>query len=193
MRTLIFLGAGASAADGAPTQEAVFREYLRSLKEREYPSWGGTQWAPEKALPSFLRDIFGIDVSRSELDSIKFPTFEEALGILELARLKRESFGQMSYQLGNRPTNWPTLEQMIFILIEVLAHAIAEKSSNSCGRVHSKLCANLAAQGLLESVTFVTTNYDTILEIGLAAAIATDLDYGFSIDPFGSPVKVFSE
>ena len=36
--------------------------------------------------------MFDIDVDNDDLDNIVFPTYEEALGVLDLADLKNESF-----------------------------------------------------------------------------------------------------
>jgi hypothetical protein len=69
---------------------------------------------------------------------VNFPTFEEALGVLELARTHDDSFGNMSYQLGHRPTSYPTIEQMRFILIEILAATVDAAQGRSKG-VHD-LC-----------------------------------------------------
>ena len=43
--------------------------------------------------------MFDIDVDNGNLDSAVFPTFEEALGILDLADLKNEAFKDFSYQM----------------------------------------------------------------------------------------------
>ena len=179
METLIFL-AGASAADGAPLQGAVFREYLRSVQENEFIRLAATQWSASRALPRFLDDFFGIRSRDADLDSIQFPTFEEAIGILEIARRHSESFGHVSYRVGKYPTNSPTLEQMRFILVEVLAAAIRGDGTRTRG-VHAQLCRNLQAQGKLSHVVFVTFNYDTLLEQALASET---IDYGFDTNPF---------
>jgi hypothetical protein len=107
---LIFLGAGASAADGAPIQGAVFREYARGLQhcDNDDIRLPGTAWSPETAFPSFMRDFFGIDTLRDDIDAVDFPTFEEALGVLELARARGESFGGFDHRFGQSATNLKT-------------------------------------------------------------------------------------
>ena len=92
MTTTIFLGARASAAEGAPMQGAVFERYLPSLMDPDAVRLAQTQWYPKRALPTFFRDMFAIDIHRTDPSTIEFPTFEEALGVLELAIARGERF-----------------------------------------------------------------------------------------------------
>jgi NAD-dependent SIR2 family protein deacetylase len=72
---------------------------------------------------------------------------------------------------------------MRFILIRVLAQAIAATNATSPG-MHSQLCRNLESLGLLGDITFVTTNYDTFLDDALIQLPNISIDYGLSTDPF---------
>jgi NAD-dependent SIR2 family protein deacetylase len=185
MSALVFLGAGASAADAAPIQSTLFREYFRHLRNRREIHLGQTSWSPETALPIFMDEFFGIDTRKDDIDSIQFPTFEEALAVLELAIQRREGFGQMSYGMGNTPRDYPTMQQMRFILIQVLTTVIPSQAE---AKVHAELCRNLDAQGLLNSVAFATTNYDPFIDHAiLSVQTASKLDYGFHLEtPFSS-------
>ena len=87
-QTVIFLGAGASATDSAPIQSELFREYFqlrRSINE------GVRRHDAGHDLAEFFRTFFGIAVETTPLDEVEFPTFEEVLGILELAESEDES------------------------------------------------------------------------------------------------------
>src|SRR5688572_25186507 len=85
----IFLGAGASAAEGAPIQSNLFRDYFQLLKRRG----GHYSSEHERELATFFQLMFDIDVDDdASLKVAKFPTYEEALGVLDLADLKNESF-----------------------------------------------------------------------------------------------------
>jgi NAD-dependent SIR2 family protein deacetylase len=188
MSTMIFLGAGASAADGAPMQGAVFRDYARRVRNGEFVEMGTTPWYHIAAIPGFLKMFFGVDLHRDDPDSAAFPTFEEALGILDLARARKEGFGIRSYRVGTRPTNQPTVDQMRFILIEMLTLVIGSANTGVLPRVHLSLCEKLSSLKLLEAVTFVTTNYDTFLDTALTQVLGgASPEYGFTIEPFASP------
>src|SRR5258705_8016163 len=95
MKTAIFLGAGASAAEGAPIQRDLFKVYFRSKNIQKFPKIFSE-------LSKFFMAIFGIDL-RKPIESIDFPTFEEALGILDLAETRRESFRGFDFG-GAAPT-----------------------------------------------------------------------------------------
>src|SRR5262252_6915849 len=92
MRTCIFLGAGASAAEGAPIQNDLFRQYFKSLKPARRGRPQGTEQEMQKELAGFFDEMFGINVRNNRLELATFPTFEEALGLLDLAELRREAF-----------------------------------------------------------------------------------------------------
>ena len=87
--TIIFLGAGASAAEGAPIQSTLFREYFKYYRSMPahavHHAWDGE-------LVTFFHAFFGIDVDHDNLDKAEFPTFEEILGMLELADAQHDSF-----------------------------------------------------------------------------------------------------
>ena len=88
--TVVFLGAGASRADGAPLQGELFRDYFLYYNDqppgRIYHEW-------DRELATFFDDFFGIDVDDPRhVESASFPTFEEVLGIIEIADTQNESF-----------------------------------------------------------------------------------------------------
>jgi hypothetical protein len=83
-KTSILLGTGASSAEGAPIQSNLFKDYFKLIKTRH------KQHSPEheRELATFFALMFDIDVDNGNLNNIVFPTFEEALGILDLADIK---------------------------------------------------------------------------------------------------------
>lgn len=88
---IIFLGAGASAADGAPVQNKLFKEYFENGPQGDKIS---------QNLSDFFKKFFGIDTS-IKVAKIEFPTFEEILGILEMSISRSESFkGYPPYSCG---------------------------------------------------------------------------------------------
>src|ERR1044071_10114115 len=82
-KTAVFLGAGASAAEGAPMQSELFEVYFSTGNIQKYPEMYGE-------LSQFFKTVFSIDLSKS-VKNINFPTFEEALGVLDLLEMRRES------------------------------------------------------------------------------------------------------
>jgi hypothetical protein len=83
----IFLGAGASAAEGAPVQNKLFKSYFKlkikdSEKERR---------RIKEELEQFFLAIFNIDFKYGKIGKSAFPTFEEAIGILDLLGTRKES------------------------------------------------------------------------------------------------------
>src|SRR4051794_13080250 len=123
MKTVIFLGAGASAADGAPIQSGLFRDYFSSF------SFLNSTDEMDNELRTFFFDMFRIDVDGKDLPSVKFPTFEEAIGILDLAELRRESL--KGYDLATRISNSNRLRAVKIHLITAMSQIIAEKLSTS--------------------------------------------------------------
>ena len=86
--TAIFLGAGASKAEGAPLQGELFWEYFSS------PAFRNSRSLMDRELTEFFRKMFNIDVKRRDLTNDDFPTFEEVLGLTDLAILRKEAFRQ---------------------------------------------------------------------------------------------------
>ena len=78
---IVFLGAGASKSDGAPIQSELFGDYFSKL----------TGTSRSDPLSTFFNDFFGIDVNSGPPHD-EYPTFEEVLGVLELAISRNESF-----------------------------------------------------------------------------------------------------
>src|SRR5882672_9039255 len=80
MKSVIFTGAGAGKADGAPLQTELFKEFFaRAALPRSRH-----ELAAE--VSAFFERVFFVDPRVSS----SLPTFEEALGVLELAILREE-------------------------------------------------------------------------------------------------------
>ncbi|PAW95045.1 hypothetical protein CKK33_16695 [Mucilaginibacter sp. MD40] len=156
-KVAIFLGAGASAADGAPIQSNIFRDYFNSLKRRK-PSK-----EHEHELVAFFKKMFDIDVLYKNLDNINFPTFEEALGILDLADLKNEAFKELSNI--NLEVNSGRIKFLRLYLLFLMADIINEKLQKP-DTLHRVLVNNLS-KDQLDQTTFLTTNYDILCDNAL--------------------------
>lgn len=165
MKTAIFLGAGASKADGAPLQNELFREYFKQSQPNISKM--------KRELQTFFNQMFGIDFDIDDLDEIVFPTFEEAIGILDLAVIRNETFKKY-----NRDNIADLRKYLVFSMSEV----INDKLKNPNG-VHKKLIDNLKSSKLLQDTVFISTNYDILID----NALNPNIDYG--IDFMNAPEK----
>ena len=80
---LTALGAGASKAEGAPLQGDLFRDYFSS------PTFRSSRSKMDRELTSFFAEMFHIDVKHGDLTETTFPTFEEVLGLTDLAIMRK--------------------------------------------------------------------------------------------------------
>jgi hypothetical protein len=170
IKDVIFLGAGASAADGAPIQNALFRDYFQS---RAYNDETNT------VLSTFFLDFFGINTN-SALPGANFPTVEEVLGILELALNRNESFRNYP-STPHAPKVQNTRESIIILIARIL------KDKLQTGRpIHDSLVSRLIRDSRLSETAFVSLNYDILIDNAL-----TDIHAKFDLD-YGIPFRNFS-
>jgi NAD-dependent SIR2 family protein deacetylase len=179
MTTAIFLGAGASAAEGAPMQSELFHKYFAGAKQ-------GPE-AMKMGLAKFFRLMFSIDVAAPQND-VDFPTFEEALGILDLAELRRESLRDLSLDAAASDNIRTTHHYLVF----AMALVIAEELSGQIPRLHQKVVTNLHAEGHLSDTIFISTNYDILIDNALLNRQVEEIsgsfiDYGVEFTNFDVP------
>lgn len=190
MKNLIFLGAGASRSDGAPIQGELFSEYFKMRKKKKKNTVidgleeDSIEFQVEKKVSSFFSDIFGMKDNKGE-----FPTFEEALGMLDLAISRKEYF--YNYY---RCFNLDSLERGYYesyrlALVFSMAEVIDYNLSTSTGIFHTQLIKNIKERGDLKSTTFVSTNYDILIDNALIKNNC-EIDYGFNEDTNGDRIKL---
>lgn len=173
MTTAIFLGAGASAAEGAPLQSNLFRDYFKSVQNThiDYPIN-----LMEGMLPLFFQDMFGINILDDNLDKISFPTFEEVLGILDLAEIKNESFNVYRIPI-NQNEIYIDIRVVRSRLIKIMGLIIKERLVHS-KNIHRALISKLASANILEETIFLSTNYDILIDNALIdQGGSTKIDY----------------
>lgn len=179
MKIAIFLGAGASAAENCPIQNELFSEYFKDMNKKDFNS------DMNIALYKFFKEIFNIDVKRDNVEDICFPTFEEVLGILDLAEQRREAF--KNFALETLDKNVQSIRFLRQYLILLMAKAI-NKSNKSNNNYHKLLIDNLNQVGLLEEATFISANYDINIDNTIASLYkqknAIMLDYGVKFTNF---------
>jgi hypothetical protein len=143
-------------------------------------------------LSQFFKAVFSIDLSKS-LKNITFPTFEEALGVLDLLEMRRESlrgfdFASEAQQPGKQQkpklkrkakqqkepqANRTQLVRLCLIL--AMSKAISDGLKESKKPPwHQTLVDNLRAKKVLEQTVFVSTNYDLLID----GALGFQIDYG---------------
>jgi hypothetical protein len=114
--TAIFLGAGASKAEGAPLQGEIFRDYFSSKEFKK------SRDAMDLELTSFFSEMFHIDVRGANLSAVTFPTFEEVLGLTDLAMTRKEAF--RNFDIENRSPQSGRLrfiaQYLVFLVPKVL-------------------------------------------------------------------------
>lgn len=181
MKTAIFLGAGASAAEGAPIQSELFGEYF---KNPEVPK-ASPMYAD---LAQFFQSIFNINLDLP-IETIKFPTFEEALGVLDLAENRKESLRGFSLSQPAPGVQMPSAANRIQLLrldlILLMAKAIDDgiKIKKLPKGPHAQLIGKLRDQTLLTDTMFVSTNYDICIDL----ALDNDRDYAVDFATDGEP------
>jgi hypothetical protein len=175
--TAIFLGAGASKAEGAPLQGELFRDYFSSrLFKNSHDSM-------DRELASFFLEMFQIDVDYGDMSRIKFPTFEEVLGLTDLAIMRKEAF--RNFDIENRAANSGRLrfiaQYLVFLVAKVLDFKLQDRAA-----LHRQLVTGLRKSNRLRNVLFVSTNYDILIDNALAEEHANgiDLDYGVQFRNF---------
>jgi len=163
--TAIFLGAGASKAEGAPLQGELFGEYFSS------PAFRRSHAPMDKELAAFFQEMF--------------PTFEEVLGLTDLAILRKEAFRH--FDIENRAKNSGRLRFIAQYLVFLVAKVLDAKLGNRA-RLHRQLVRKLRDQGELTKTVFVSTNYDILIDNALTEEYAyADLDYGVEFRNFDWP------
>lgn len=172
MRTVIFLGAGAGKADGRPLQEEVFARFFSEAGTVE----SRRQLAAK--LASFFSSVFGVDPL--DAPSALLPTFEETLGVLDLAIGREEA---LPVRVESAQAVWD-LRQVRRELVLALAATVSGQPAGG-DSVHARLIASLRDGQYLDDIAFITTNYDTLLDDAIdARAVAGErgtgslLDYG---------------
>lgn len=184
-KTVVFLGAGASCADGAPSQGQLFQEYFLHynilVRDRSSHSW-------DRELATFFLVFFGINVDdKNSVQSATFPTFEEVLGIIEIADSQNEGFRDWGTTHIINAIQKPRLqhihELLILLIAEILADRLGDRSV-----YHPKLIRSLYDAGWLHKTSFISLNYDILIDnalLEIQKKYNLDLDYAVEFMNFG--------
>jgi hypothetical protein len=178
--TAIFLGAGASKAEGAPLQGELFKEYFSSNL------FTNSNNEMDRELAAFFLEMFQVDVHHCDMSKVNFPTFEELLGLTDLAIMRKEAFRH--FDIENRAANSGRLRFIAQYLVFLVAKVLDAKLQQNAAE-HRKLVTALRRAHKLRDVVFVSTNYDILIDNALTEEHehGTDLDYGVDFRNFDRP------
>lgn len=195
MKNVIFMGAGASKADGAPVQNEIFNKFFE-MCECEKDLWspkegesfevgtieGGFAWNAychyrneEDLVKSFLEIYFG------DITSKVYPTFEEVLALIDISMQRKELF------LVDKRFD---LNKFRNIIIETIKKTIEYYQTKSEHNYCDKLVEKLLHLNKLNETIFVTTNYDLLLEKAIYHA-GQEIDFGFEFTNNEKAVKLY--
>src|SRR5437879_1967611 len=117
VETAIFLGAGASKTEGAPLQGQLFAEYFSSADFKRSRS------KMDRELADFFLEMFKLNVKRGNMANITFPTFEEVLGLTDLAIMRKEAFRHFDIENREQKNSGrlrPVAQYLVFLVAKVL-------------------------------------------------------------------------
>lgn len=195
MKNVIFIGAGASKADGTPVQNEIFDKFFE-MCEYEKDSWspkdgesfevgtieGDYVWKAychycneEDLVKGFLETYFG------DITNMVYPTFEEALALIDISMQRNELF------LDDKRFDLIGFRN---ILIETIKKTIEYYQAKSDCNYCNNLVKKLLEMNKLNETIFVTTNYDLLLEKAIYHA-GRDVDFGFGNTRDEKAVKLY--
>lgn len=161
---LIILGAGASKADGAPLQNDLIKDFFNfdctnSRKNCPKLKYG-------KDLKDYFLNFWGFD---PEKDCNNSPSFEECLGMLDIAFNRNESFRGYSSQKISRLRN-----ELIFLIAKALNDSLKGKRLH-----HNSLIERLDKEDKLKNTAFLSLNYDILIDNAIVDFKGlNNIDYG---------------
>jgi hypothetical protein len=165
----IFLGAGASCSEGAPSQSNLFGDFFSESFEGYRGHLAGDPSLQKiktlkNGLIRFFEVFFGFDPTKPPATS-QFPTFEEALGIVDLALSRDEGFQGFEGNLSHQ--QWgATLHNVRTDFVFLIALILDKKLEASKGN-HRRLVENLREIGMLDRCAFLSFNYDILIDNAL--------------------------
>lgn len=165
-RYVYLLGAGASRSEGAPVQKDLFKEYFKLFQQKRIPEH------ISKKINTFFREFYGISTDKQKIDSISFPTFEEVMGVLEIADNREEFF-------RDHVRTKKSLSLLKNYFIYLIAIVLTEKLSHRYyDYYHYNLLKRLQKDDTLWDSLFISLNYDIIIDNSISKGLESEINYG---------------
>lgn len=169
-KIVLFLGAGASKSDGAPLQKELFTAYTESMEAPSGLMYKNDSFFEhiKEDLSEFFQRYFATDLKENREPAI-FPTFEEALGILEVEG-----------EYAGRNTVSRYKDAIVASMALAIEYQLDKKRTEENYRIidscHKKLVENICNNGAY-AVDFLSTNYDLLIDNALLSR-RCPIDYG---------------
>jgi len=137
----------------------------------------------DRELAEFFKAMFYIDVRGAGVAKVDFPTFEEVLGLTDLAIIRKEAFRH--FDIENRAPDSGRLRFLAQYLVFLVAKVLDAKLQRRAV-LHRELVSALRDAKQLRETVFVSTNYDILIDNALTEERrhGTDLDYGVEFRNF---------
>jgi len=169
IKNVIILGAGASKSEGGHCRMNYLESSLNIIDGVLAEQIWSLSSVQEKTIIKYFKDFWGININNFQSQDIKFPTFEESLSVLDLAFHRGESFKGCSRKNIDRIRN-----ALIFLIAKILDEKLRGKI-----KYHKSLVERLEKNGTLKQTTFISLNYDIIIDNILTGQYPKyHLDYG---------------
>ncbi|MGQ4876167.1 MAG: hypothetical protein ACP6IY_19035 [Promethearchaeia archaeon] len=189
-KTLFIFGAGASRAEGAPTQDEliieIFRimEDIKKIKRKRKINYDELYCCYNfyknksiiknlyKFTENFLDKLYPVNLNDQE---VYFPSFEEIMGLIYFAKSRDETFkGIPQYELNN-------YFKIIITLISLILYEKLNITSGVNYRFIEYLFRALYKfKGFHNQISFLNTNYDILLDNALYKSIS---NYNSAFNP----------
>src|SRR5436190_1650379 len=143
-KKVIILGAGASKADGAPLQAELFGKYAEIVQRTK-----SIYRSSEDELRTFFSLFWGADIDDPNIKRQHFPTFEEALGLLEMANTRSEFFKDFGGLYHESSRGNELRSHLSSLIATVLDDALAASTGT-----HEELITKLQIAGFSDHTTF---------------------------------------
>ena len=139
----------------------------------------------DQELAAFFQEMFAIDVKHRDLVNADFPTFEEVLGLTDLAIMRKEAFRR--FDVDSRSKGGGRLRLIAQYLVFLVANVLDEKLRDRA-HIHRQMVTALRGADELRKTVFVSTNYDILIDNAVTEEHASvDLDYGAEFRNFDWP------
>ena len=175
VKDVIILGAGASKSEDAPLQNELFKEFFEYYRQVLKGKTWSLSKKQENLIIEYFRNFWGIDIENYQNHTVEFPTFEECLGVLDLAYFRGESFKRCTRKKIDQIRN-----ALIFLIAKILDEKLRGKITH-----HKNLVRRLKYTGKLNKTAFISLNYDIIIDNVLTKLYPNYyLDYGIDFVNF---------